>query len=83
MTKGSKRKLHQSFSKVGSLPPRVVDREYSSLASTPSLEKLHLLVQTARCGSKGDKEKGKYIEMYSSSAGKYDMRPTQGKAYKI
>jgi len=36
--------------------------------------KCHLLVRTATWGSKGDKEKGEHIKMYSASVGKYDMR---------
>jgi hypothetical protein len=36
--------------------------------------KHHLLVQTARWGSKGDKMKVEYIKMYFASVGKYDVR---------
>jgi hypothetical protein len=61
---------------------------YTSLASTTSSGNtifwiLHLLVRRARWGSKEDKEKGENIEMYSTSMEKYDMRPTQEKAYMV
>ena len=79
MTRGSKHKITSKFSIAGSPSLQAANWGYTSLTSTSSsgntiFYKLHLVVRTAGWGSKGDKEMGEHIKMYSASDGKYDMR---------
>ena len=64
MTKGSKQKLHQSTSEAGSPSPA---------GSRPGLHRPRI-DNVFRKHQQGDKEKDEYIEMYSTSVGKYNMR---------